>query len=72
MTEDIAAVVRAKRKLVEIKRVPLSKDQPIQILLKRNGVFLHGCKTDQEVEAFLLKVPEDKLISSVQRKRSTR
>jgi hypothetical protein len=59
---SIDALMKAKRKLVEIKHVPLSKDQPYQVLIKRNGVFLHGCKTELEVEAFLLKLPVERLM----------
>ena len=57
-----ARLFTAKRRLLEIKEVPLSKDQPFQILIKRNGVFLHGCKTRLEVDAFIQQVPVERLM----------
>lgn len=51
----------AKKRLVEIKHVPLSKDEPYKVSLKRNGVFLKGCKSLLEVDAFLMKVDVETL-----------
>ena len=43
----------AKRQAVTIRQVPISRDQPLQILRARNGVFLYGCKTMDEVDSYL-------------------
>ncbi len=43
----------AKRQAVTIRQVPISQDQPLQVLRARNGAFLYGCKTMEEVDDYL-------------------
>lgn len=53
----------ARYKLVDVKHVPKSSE-PYKVYLKRNGVFLKGCATQDEVNDFVATVPADKLIVS--------
>lgn len=53
---DDDRLFQAKKRLVEIKHVELSKDQPYKVFIKRNGVFLTGCKTRMGVDVFLHQV----------------
>lgn len=69
---DDRKVFLAKKRLLEIKHVPLSKDAPYKIFLKRNGRHLKDCTTMLEVDAYIQQLDIAKIAKPVVTKRTTR
>lgn len=70
-TQFDSKLFSAKKKLLEIKHVPMSKDAPYKIYLRRNGRHLKDCTTQLEVDAFIMTVPMETIAKPVVTQRNS-